>query len=220
MEIFTYFILLLLIIIIIIIITIILYNLFKKDKNYVGQGSFMNVYKKNEKIVIKKYKYINIDSFLKYLIYSIITPLNYENTDISNKYSEYIFNSIKICKKKFNNCKFFPKIYKIDLDKKEYEQEYIENDFTIKNCPDYKQQLQELNKILVKTGYNLYDCKQDNFRIDNNGILKVIDPMLSKENPNNFNSIKEIHKLSIFDILNNSVNLYDNSNIFIYEIHT
>lgn len=214
MEIFKYFILLLLIIII----TIILYNLFKKDKNYVGQGSFMNVYKKNDKIVIKKYKYINIGSFFKYLIYSLIIPLNYENINISNKYSEYIFNSIKICKKKFNNCKFFPKIYKIDLDKKEYEQEYIENDFTIKNCPDYKQQLQELNKILVKTGYNLYDCKRDNFRIDNNGILKVIDPMLSEENPNNFNSLKEIHNAK-FHVLN-SVNLYDNSNIFIYEIHT
>ena len=55
-------------------------------------------------------------------------------------------------------------------------------DFTIKNCPDFKNNFN-------KTGYNLYDCIKDNFRIDND-ILKVIDPMLTRENPNNFNSLK------------------------------
>jgi hypothetical protein len=64
----------------------------------------------------------------------------------------------------------------------------------------------------------LYDCKEDNFRVDNNGILKVIDPMLTRNNPLDFSSINQIYD-SKFNILN-SINLYDNSNIFIYEINS
>jgi hypothetical protein len=199
-------------------IIVILYYLFKKDEKIIGHGTYMNVYKSKKNIVIKKYKYLNMDLILKYLLYSIINPFKYDNINISNKISKDIFNSVKICKKYFNNCKFFAKIYKIDFKNKEYEQEYINNDFTIENCPDYKQQLRKLNKILIKTGYNLYDCKEDNFRVDNNGILKVIDPMLTRNNPLDFSSINQIYD-SKFNILN-SINLYDNSNIFIYEINS
>ena len=81
-------------------IIVILYYLFKKDEKIIGHGTYMNVYKSKKNIVIKKYKYLNMDLILKYLLYSIINPFKYDNINISNKISKDIFNSVKICKKK------------------------------------------------------------------------------------------------------------------------
>jgi hypothetical protein len=95
----------------------------------------------------------------------------------AHKFSTFImWQSIERIYYKLNDVRYFPKIFSIDKKTYSYIQEYVPHELNKKTCPDnFQEQLKDLNNILRQRGYYIDDVHSKNFRVSNDGILKVID---------------------------------------------
>lgn len=163
---------------------------FYKDYNYLHQnlpkmvdGTWTTVYQLDDNKVLKQisapgvshtdFTHVSLPSFdRKCTKLSCTLPVM-----MAHKYTTNIM--WKSLKKIYNgelaDVKYFPKIYHMDDEKRYYIQEYIPHD--LKDfCPeDFEYQLQDLQQILLQKGVFLDDVHSKNWKVDDNGVLKIID---------------------------------------------
>lgn len=163
---------------------------FFKDYNYchskltkIVDGTWTTVYKLDDNKVLKQisapgvshtdFTHVSLPSFNRKCPKSSCTiPVMLAHkytTNIMWKSLKKIYNGELAC------VKYFPKIYYMDDNKRYYIQEYVPNDLKNSYPIDFEDQLKDLQKILEEKGLFLDDVHSKNWKVDNNGILKIID---------------------------------------------
>ena len=108
-------------------------------------------------------------------------------------------------------CKFFPRIYTIDHERRAILVERIEHDLIEERCPaDYQKQISELDGHLRRVGLFVDDLHIDNVMIDDSGLIKIVDSELYT-----LDEMQYIRSLNSVTSSNNSPTSYVNTtNIF------
>lgn len=143
----------------------------KLDEKLYSEGNWHYVYERDGKIlkVIKGLGDENL-SLRRINLYSGSITCIFDI--IINKIAYYyVWRSHKIKLKEFNNDKFFPKIYFIG-DNYIIQEKINRNNYCSQR---FKEQIEQLNKTLNDKKYVLDDAHEENFKMGNDGYLKVID---------------------------------------------
>ena len=147
-------------------------------------GTWTNVYKIDDKKILKQISApgVSHNSFTHVALPSIDRKCYKDSCAIpvmlAHKYTTNImWKSLKrIHEGVLKDCKYFPKIYEMNDKKRYYIQEYINKELNNETCPkNYKEQLQDLNEILKKNDLYLDDVHSQNWRVADDGTLKIID---------------------------------------------
>jgi hypothetical protein len=160
------------------------YNIEHQHLPKLVDGTWTNVYKINDKKVLKQisapgvshhdFTHVTLPSMdRKCYKFSCTLPVMLAHKYVTN----IMWKSLKrIYEGPLKDCKYFPKIYEINDQKRYYIQEYIPHDLEKNNCPkNFKDQLEDLNNILKKNNLFLDDVHSKNWRVSDDGILKIID---------------------------------------------
>ena len=160
------------------------YNSEHSNLEKIVDGTWTTVYKYNDDKLLKQISApgVSHQSFTHVLLPSFNRKCYLESCSIpvmlAHKYTTNImWKSLKrIHEGPLKDCKYFPKIYYMNDNKRYYIQEYIKNELNKETCPiNFKEQLQDLNSILNKNNLFLDDVHSLNWRVSSDGILKIID---------------------------------------------
>lgn len=160
------------------------YNIEHKSLERLVSGTWTNVYKLSNTKVLKQISApgVSHQNFSHVALPSIDRKCYKHSCSIpvmlAHKYTTNImWRSLKrIHSGVLKDCKYFPKIYKMDEKKRYYIQEYVPLELKKETCPlNITEQLQDLNNILLKHNLFLDDVHSQNWRVTHDGLLKIID---------------------------------------------